>query len=162
MLGSDRPPEALAEHTGFLMNWCALRSRRRFAAGLAEHGLHPREFGVLSVLAAHPGIPQQAVGEAAGVDPSTMVATLDALQERGLAERRPHPTDRRKRAVRLTPHGEQVLRATRATAIELGDEVFAALSAAERKELHRLLRKLAGLDPQGGASTRLDLRSGAS
>jgi DNA-binding MarR family transcriptional regulator len=146
MLGSDRPPEALAQHTGFLMNWCAERSRRRFAQALAEHGLHPREFGVLSVIAAHPGIPQQAIGEAAGVDPSTMVATIDALQERGLAERHPHPTDRRKRAVRLTPQGEEVLRETRAMATELGDEVFAPLTHGEREELHRLLRKLAGLE----------------
>lgn len=146
MLGSDRPPEALAENTGFLMNWCALRSRRRFAQALAAHGLHPREFGVLTVLAAHPDIPQQAVGEAAGVDPSTMVATLDALSERGLAERRPHPTDRRKRAVRLTSEGEALLRETQAMAVDVADDVFSALSDTERRELHRLLRKLAGLE----------------
>ena len=106
MIGSERPPEALAQYTGFLMNWVARRSRERFAKALeAELGLHPREFGVLAVVQREPGITQQAIGDAAGVDPSTMVATLDGLEERGLAERRPHSSDRRKRAVYLTDDG---------------------------------------------------------
>jgi DNA-binding MarR family transcriptional regulator len=147
MLGSERPPAALAAHTGFLMNWVAARSRERFAAALAERcGLHPREFGVLSVIAKTPGITQHAIGEAAGVDPSTMVATLDSLEERGLAERRPHPTDRRKRLVHLTAVGEEALREGRKIAAAVGRQTFASLSAEERKQLHALLRKLSGLD----------------
>ena len=39
-----------------------------------------------------------------------MVQSLDALEKAGFAERRPHPTDRRKRAVHVTPKGEDVLR----------------------------------------------------
>src|SRR5436853_555616 len=106
MLGSRRPPEALLRHTGFLMNWVAMRSRERFMEALADAtGLHPREFGVLSVVARSEGQTQHAIGEEANIDPSTMVATLDALEERGLAERRPHPSDRRKRAVFLTRAG---------------------------------------------------------
>ena len=108
MIGSERPPEALAQYTGFLMNWVAQRSRGHFAKALeAELGLHPREFGVLAVVQREPGITQQAIGEAAGVDPSTMVATLDGLEERGLAERHPHSSDRRKRAVYLTEEGQK-------------------------------------------------------
>src|SRR4051794_35766432 len=147
MIGSERPPEALAQYTGFLLNWVARHSRERFAAALeAEVGLHPREFGVLAVVERDPGITQQAIGEAAGVDPSTMVATLDSLEERGLAERRPHASDRRKRAVFLTEKGEETLREGRKVGQAVGRQVFAALSADERKQLHSLLRKLSGLD----------------
>lgn len=147
MIGSERPPAALAEHTGFLMSWVAQRSRERFARALAEStGLHPREFGVLAVVAREPGITQQAVGEAAGVDPSTMVATLDSLEERGLAERRPHESDRRKRAVYLTDRGQETAREAGRLGKEAGREVFAALTSAERRQLNALLRKLAGLD----------------
>jgi MarR family transcriptional regulator, lower aerobic nicotinate degradation pathway regulator len=147
MLGEDRPPEALAGYTGFLMSWVGARSRARFAQVLNERtGLHPREFGVLNVLARHPGVTQHEIGEASAVDPSTMVATLDSLEARGLAERRPHPEDRRKRAVYLTPAGEQTLREGRNAAKVVGKETFAALSADERKQLHGLLRKLSGLD----------------
>jgi DNA-binding MarR family transcriptional regulator len=147
MLGSERPPAALSEYTGFLMNWVASRSRQHFARALEEAcGLHPRDWGVLNVIARNPGITQQAIGEGAGVDPSTMVATIDLLEERGLAERRPHPSDRRKRAIYLTPDGEQVLRDGRKVATAAAREVFGRLSADERKQLHALLRKLSGLD----------------
>jgi MarR family transcriptional regulator, lower aerobic nicotinate degradation pathway regulator len=147
MLGEERPPEALSGYTGFLMNWVGTRSRERFARALSERtGLHPREFGVLNVLARNPGITQHGVGQYAGVDPSTMVATLDTLERLGFAERRPHPDDRRKRAVYLTDAGEQALRDGRKVAASVGREAFARLSADERKQLHALLRKLSGLD----------------
>ncbi len=147
MLESDRPPAALSEYTGFLMNWVANRSRQYFARRLEEQlGLHPREFGVLNVLERNPGITQQAIGEHSGVDPSTMVATLDALEARGLAERRPHPGDRRKRSVQLTPEGERVLREGRKVAAAVGKEVFGTLSGEERDQLNGILRKLSGLD----------------
>lgn len=147
MLGEERPPEALSGYTGFLMNWIGARSRARFAQALHERtGLHPREFGVLNVLARTRGMTQHELGRHAGVDPSTMVATLDGLEERGLAERRPHPDDRRKRAIYLTDAGEEALRAGRKVGTVVGREVFAPLSADERKQLHSLLRKLSGLD----------------
>ena len=147
MLESDRPPAALSEYTGFLMNWVANRSRQYFARRLEEQlGLHPREFGVLNVLERNPGITQQAIGEHSGVDPSTMVATLDALEARGLAERRPHPGDRRKRSVQLTPEGQRVLREGRKVAAAVGKEVFGTLSGEERDQLNGILRKLSGLD----------------
>ncbi len=146
MIGSERPPEALARYTGFLMNWVAQRMRERFARALdAELGLHPREFGVLAVVQKEPGITQQAIGDAAGVDPSTMVSTLDRLEERGFAERRPHPSDRRKRAVYLTTSGEQATRQGQRIGKEVGRELLGKLSAEERKQLNSLLRKVAGL-----------------
>lgn len=146
MIGSDRPSAALARHTGFLVNWVAARSRSRFATALEQEGLHPREFGVLSVIAGDPGVTQHALGERAGVDPSTMVTTLDVLEQRGLAERRPHGTDRRKRAVHLTDEGRRVLARGGRVAARVGDEVFGALTPAERKELDRLLRKVSGAE----------------
>jgi DNA-binding MarR family transcriptional regulator len=146
MLGGDRPPEALGQYTGFLINWVGSRSRERFKAALAEIGLHPREFGVLAIIADRPGISQQGIVDATQVDSSTMVATLDAFEERGIATRRVHPEDRRKRTVQLTPHGQELLARAQALAEVVGDETFAPLTEAEREQLRGLLRKLAGLD----------------
>jgi DNA-binding MarR family transcriptional regulator len=121
--------------------------RARFATALeAELGLHPREFGVLAVVQKEPGITQQAIGDAAGVDPSTMVSTLDGLEERGLAERRPHSSDRRKRAVYLTATGEEAARQGQRIGRRVAGELLGKLSADERKQLDALLRKVAGLD----------------
>lgn len=146
MLGETRPPEALTRYTGFLLSWCAERSRTLFAHRMAESGLQVREFGVLTVLADSSGATQQSVAEAAGIDPSTLVATLDALEKRGLAERRAHPEDRRKRTVHLTEPGATLLTSAANTAQELNREVFKSLSRQEQQQLQRLLRKLSGLD----------------
>jgi DNA-binding MarR family transcriptional regulator len=146
MLGGDRPPEALGQYTGFLMNWIGARSRARFGEAMAEIGLHPREFGVLTIIADQPGITQQGIVDATQVDSSTMVATLDAFEERGIATRRVHPEDRRKRTVHLTPHGQELLARAQELAEVVGDETFAPLTEAEREQLRGLLRKLAGLD----------------
>ena len=146
MIGGERPPEELGRYTGFLLNWIGARSRTRFIEALGELDLHPREFAVLNILDANPGLTQQQVGAQADVDPSTMVALLDGLEQRGLAERRAHPDDRRKRAVYLTPKGEKTLARGREIAGAVGEETFARLNATERKQLNALLRKTAGLD----------------
>src|ERR1700754_301684 len=116
MIGGDTPPRALGRYTGFLINWIGSRSRRNFADGLAEIGIHPREFAILTIISEQPGITQQGLGTETDIDASTMVAALDSLEERGLAERRIHPDDRRKRAVHLTRKGEGALDKGRAGA----------------------------------------------
>jgi DNA-binding MarR family transcriptional regulator len=146
MLGSNKPPEALGDYTGFLMNWIAIRSRGAFAAELEALGLRPPQFAVLSVIDAEPGLTQQALVTATGIDPSSMVQMVDSLEAAGWAERRPHESDRRKRAIHLTADGKKVLTRARTAATRVGDEAFAPLEPAEREQLHLLLRKLAGLD----------------
>jgi MarR family transcriptional regulator for hemolysin len=145
MIDGDRPPGPLTQYSGFLLNWVAGRSRMRFAEALAQEGLHPREFAVLNIIDARPGLTQHDLAAASEVDASTLVATLDGLEERGLAERRILPEDRRKRAIHLTPAGETALAGGRRIAQRLGDELFGALNATERRQFDTLLRKLAGV-----------------
>jgi DNA-binding MarR family transcriptional regulator len=145
MVDGERPPPQLAQYSGFLLNWVAARSRTRFAAALGEIDLHLREFAALNIVSAKPGLTQHDLAAAAEIDTSTLVATLDALEQRGLAERRIMPQDRRKRAIYLTSDGEAALRRGRALARRLGDELFGSLSASERRQFDVLLRKLAGV-----------------
>ena len=115
MLGGEhKPPSALGDYTGFLLNWLGTRSRTRFHQALEGTGLHPRDVGVLTIISRRPGATQQEIGAEADIDASTMVATIDNLEERGLADRRIHPEDRRKRAVHLTKKGERALQRARA------------------------------------------------
>jgi DNA-binding MarR family transcriptional regulator len=146
MIGGDKPPRTLGRYTGFLLNWVGSRSRRNFADGLAEIGIHPREFAILLIISEQPGITQQGLGTETDIDASTMVAALDSLEDRGMAERRIHPDDRRKRAVHLTTKGEQALDKAREVAESVGRDSFGRLSAAEQKQLNALLRKAAGLE----------------
>ncbi|MGH2879628.1 MAG: MarR family transcriptional regulator [Solirubrobacteraceae bacterium] len=58
-----------------------------------------------------PGASQQAIGERLQIPPSRMVAFVDALEQRGLLERRANPEDRRARALYLTDEGRELLAA---------------------------------------------------
>jgi DNA-binding MarR family transcriptional regulator len=144
LFGAATPPDPMGEYPGFLLNWVAARSRGAFALALAELGLRPPQFAALVMIEAVPGLAQQDLVSATGIDPSTMVAMLDGLEGDGLAERRPHPEDRRKRALHLTDAGRLRLTEARAAAAGLRAQIFGALEDAEYAELHRLLRKLAG------------------
>jgi DNA-binding MarR family transcriptional regulator len=131
----------VAEFAGqlFFRLWRA--SHTRIAEGLQSIGLTPALFGVLNVLGARKGAIQQEIGSAMGIDPSTMVSLIDQLESAGLAERRPHPTDRRAREVAITPKGRRLLGRGRRMASQVEDEVLRGLTAAERRELLRLLRR---------------------
>jgi DNA-binding MarR family transcriptional regulator len=139
----------VAEFAGqlFFRLWRA--SHTRIAAALESIGLTPALFGLLNILGAREGAMQQELGSAMGVDPSTMVSLIDQLESSGLAKRRPHPTDRRARAVALTAKGRRVLARGRRMAAEVEDDVLRGLTAAERRELLTLLRRaLDSMPPQ--------------
>src|SRR5579875_2669176 len=85
---------ALLRNTGYLLSRVGAFASHRFAERLAALGLTTRQWGVLNVLDAEGPISQQQLGRAVGVDPSTMVATIDELEQRGLVRRRPLPSDR--------------------------------------------------------------------
>ncbi len=145
MLHSDQPPEELAGYTGFLLGYLGEKSRRSFVAILEPHGFHPREFGLMTVVAKRPGIAQQDLAALARIDPSSMVAVLDELERRGVVERRIDAEDRRRRAVHLTDEGKRQMAVLQREALRAGDGFLAPLSDEERAALNALLQKLAGL-----------------
>jgi len=81
-----------------------------------------------------------------GCDASYITSLADGLQARGLAERQAHPTDRRVKTIALTDAGVALRARARALMLE-PPEAFGALTAAERRQLRDLLRKLLDADP---------------
>ena len=143
----DRPPpEPLASAPGFLLSWNGRRIAYLFGEALEPLGLKPPHFGVLNLIASAPGSAQQELVEGSMIDPSSMVAVLDELEELGLARRRPHESDRRKHALELTDAGERLLKRARGVARSVFEDVASALDPDEVETLRRLLRKLAGLE----------------
>jgi DNA-binding MarR family transcriptional regulator len=137
-------PDALTVFPGYLLARLGEASRRRFHKALEPERLHPRHFGVMTMVAAQPGMTQQRLHEQTAIDPSSMVAVIDELEGMGLAERRPHPEDRRARTIFLTEQGLDTLERVRKLAGELQREFFGTLSGEEQQTLYALLRKLAG------------------
>jgi DNA-binding MarR family transcriptional regulator len=140
------PPEPLASATGFLLSWNGRRTAHMFEQALESLDLRPPHFGVMTLIDANPGTTQQDLGRMSLIDPSSMVAMIDDLEARGLAERRPHPSDRRKHAVHLTAQGKRTLKRARQKAMGVAEEMLAPLDEDERETLRLLLRKLAGVN----------------
>jgi DNA-binding MarR family transcriptional regulator len=134
---------ALIKHTGFLLARMGHVAAKQFGERLMQLGLTTRMWGALNVLDVEGPTTQQFLGKCTGIDPSSMVATIDDLESRGLVERRPHPSDRRAHALHLTEQGREVLTRGRQLARGAQDELLAPLDREERKLLHDLLLKLA-------------------
>lgn len=143
----DKREEGHAESAGggfsYLLVQLGMHSAGMFAARLAPLGLEPRQFGVLSRVAANEGKTQQAIAQLIGLNATRMVFLIDELERMELAERRRNPTDRRSYALYLTDKGRRLLSDALAAAAEHEAMLAAPLTDAERRELTRLLRAIA-------------------
>lgn len=131
-----------AQSVGFTLSSLGHAVARRFSATLAPLRLEPREFAVLRAVAPAEGSSQQAIGESMQIPPSRMVAFVDALEARGLLERRPSPSDRRVRALHLTDDGRELLARAFELASELERQICSDLSESEREQLLVSLRRV--------------------
>jgi DNA-binding MarR family transcriptional regulator len=131
-----------ARSVGFTISTTGYAIARRFREVLAPLGLEPKDFALLRTVATSPGVTQQAIGERMGVKPSRMVAFVDALEQRGLLERRQNPDDRRARELFLTDQGRELLQRAFATAVEHERLLTSDLNEDEREQLMELLARV--------------------
>ena len=134
---------ALVRNTGYLISRLGFYASKQFAERLSELGLTPRMWGAMNVLDHEGVVSQQQLGRAIGMDPSSMVSTIDELEAKGWVQRRPHPTDRRAHALHITDAGRETLSRGRRLAGGAQNELLAPLDDAERAQLHDLLLRLA-------------------
>ena len=113
------------------------------AATRGQHITPPR-FTALVIVGANPGISQSTLGAVLGIARSGAMLLTDWMVGRGLVERRRRPDDGRAWGLQLTRRGAQALDRMKAAVLTEDRRRAAKLSAAERRELMRLLEKLAG------------------
>ena len=70
---------------------------------------------------------------------------LNGLVRAGIAERRHSTSDRRVVTVRLTANGRRLMKRKEAVVAAKRRALFASLSPSERRQVERLLRRLAGV-----------------
>jgi DNA-binding MarR family transcriptional regulator len=131
----------------FLLAQIGSHAARRFAERMARLRLTPAHSGILHILAATPGLTQQALAGILGMVPSRLVALLDELDALGLTERRRSEDDRRRHALALTEKGRKMLAAVGEVSREHQHALLAALTHDERAVLRDLLQRVA--DQQG-------------
>jgi DNA-binding MarR family transcriptional regulator len=116
---------------------------QNFAAEVGASELTPGQFGVLVVIDANPGLSQTQLGNALGIDRSTVVAVIDRLESRGLVARQPAPSDRRSHALYLSDSGKTTLRRLTERVRAHERAIARDLSAEEQGRLIELLRRVA-------------------
>lgn len=115
------------------------------AKGTAAHGLRPGWFDLLAALR-RAGPPYQLTPtelmRATMLSSGGTTKRLDRVAEAGLITRQPDPHDRRGTLVRLTPNGLDLFDRALQTHLASEDHLLQPLSATERQELDRALRRL--------------------
>lgn len=95
------------------------------------------------MLDGHPeGLAPSAMADRAGVTRGTITGLLDGLERDGFVRRAPDPEDRRALLVHLTEAGKGRVQTLLGEHAQWIDGLFASFSAAERRQLSRLLVKL--------------------
>jgi DNA-binding MarR family transcriptional regulator len=131
------------DHLCWLLGRAAHALTTEIAAGLAEIGFGPHEHEVLA--AALTGEHSQIeLARMVGMDKTTMVVTLDALEAKGLAQRRPSQADRRARVVVVTAKGRRQAAKADAVIHRIHEDVLATLPPDERRGLMDGLVHLVG------------------
>jgi MarR family transcriptional regulator for hemolysin len=125
---------------GFLLHDVARLLRKRFEQRAKGFGLTRSQWQTLAYLANNEGIHQAGLAEMLEIEPITLVRILDKMAERGLIERRQHPTDRRSWLLYMGDDARPLLAHMR----NLGDETRGeALNGISNEDRNRLSETLA-------------------
>ena len=120
---------------------------RRVRAAAASHELSLTEFAVLARLDKEGPATTAELARAESVRPQSMGATVAALEERGMVERKPHPTDGRQMNVALTARGAAVRKSARDAKRTWLAQAISGLGEEDREMLFRageIMKRLVG------------------
>jgi DNA-binding MarR family transcriptional regulator len=134
----------LEELLGYALRRAQVAMFLAFHAATRGEDITPPRFTALVLAGANPGIGQSTLGAALGIARSGAMMLTDWMEARGLAERRRRPGDGRAWGVHLTARGEKLLATMKRRIAAEDRRRSAVLTARERRELLRLLDRLAG------------------
>src|SRR3954466_4983775 len=112
------------------------------AEALAKAELVQLEFALIVFVNDAPGISQQTLSEAMGVDRNNVGLIAEKLEARGLLKRSVNEDDRRARQVYLTRKGERLWRQCQPEVFAANQRVLAPLNASEKKLFIDMLVRL--------------------
>lgn len=142
-------PVHVGDSLSFLINKLAQLAGQGMTQALSPLEITPRESGILGALAQLGPMTQRRIGEVLIIDRTTMVLSIDHLEELGFVERVNHPTDRRAFLVELTPRGTAAMWKAKKLLEAFEAQLLAPLGKADAKRFRSLLYRLVSgvLDP---------------
>lgn len=111
-------------------------------ASIVETGLSLSDFQILEVLLHKGPLPVNTIGEKVLLTSGSMTAAANRLEKRGLARRVQDPADGRCYRIHLTREGRRLIREAYARHAQSLEKMAEVLTAGEREELVRLLKKI--------------------
>lgn len=136
-----QPP--LDDLIGFELRRAYVWSSRLFSELLAGAAIKPGQYSLLYTIDRHPGQTLGFVAERLALDPANLAPLLNELERLGYVERVVHEKDRRARAIQLRPLGRRMLERAHGAIAEHEARLTQGLSAAQRRQLLDLLRRVA-------------------
>lgn len=114
-----------------------------FHAEMEDAGfdLTPVQYAALAAISAYPGMDQASLAGTIAYDRTTITGVVDRLTQKGLVARNPHPRDRRAHQLSITKAGEKTLQQIEPAVQAAQQAMMRGLTAAEGRELMRLMRK---------------------
>ncbi len=125
------------------LSQASARAHRVLHERLAKAGASGYDYRILAVLGDLGPICQADLGRAAVLDRRDVTHTVRSLQARELVSRRLDPRDGRQTLVELTAAGSSTLERLDLVLDEVQTEVLAGFTAAQRRTLLSLLKRLA-------------------
>jgi DNA-binding MarR family transcriptional regulator len=132
--------DVLTSHLGYSLRRAQVWVFQDFIRTLSVIDIRPAQYSVLVVIGANPGLSQAELADRLAIERARLVHMLDHLQQRGLTERLPSPTDRRTHALQLTKEGQKVLKRAKALAARHEARLTEKLGAGAREQVLELLK----------------------
>lgn len=130
-------------HLGYWLRLVSNQVSGSFAGALQERQLSVAEWVALNQIETHPDITAASLADAMGMTRGAVSKVLDKLQTKEWLVRTPSEHDSRANLLALTRSGKRLLPTLTGIADDNDEHFFAALATGERRELRRLLQKLA-------------------
>jgi DNA-binding MarR family transcriptional regulator len=138
----NEPGPVVSQRLGYLFKHAQIRMHELNTAALAPYDIDPRELGILLVIASHEPGSQLQAAQRLGIDRTSMVALLDALEDKGLVSRHPHAADRRRNVVELTDAGRDTAQRAAQASERAEADLLAPLSSQEGDRLRKALQAI--------------------
>ncbi len=135
--------DVLDELLGYSLRRAQVTMFAAFHEATRGMGITPPRFTALVVIGANPGLSQTVLGNVLGIARSGAMLLADRFEAQGWVERRHRPDDGRAWGLYLTRRGEALVERLKRRVVATDRRRAAVLSSRERRELLRLLEKLA-------------------
>lgn len=135
-------------YLAYLLRQAQAASRLSMERALAEVGITPPQFIVLTMLKAYPGLSGADLARVALLTPQTIGVIIRNLERDGAIEKTPHPVHGRVLQWELTRRGKKLLRKCRRPVKQLERHLAAGLKRKTLRRIRRWLSKIATDLPQ--------------